>query len=131
MGAENLRLMGIRCPNPKLVPSHYTDNALSVHIYTRMWSDIKKRDCACKPFYLTNSGNQLQSPSKQFPSELTHSCIRCCQSSKQFRRSCSVRLLRVSAVFAFTFSTDTKWVPLSTDLIFGKKQKSQRARSGE
>jgi hypothetical protein len=24
----------------------------------------KKRDCACKSFYLTNSGNQLRSPSK-------------------------------------------------------------------
>jgi hypothetical protein len=23
--------------------------------------------------------------------------------------------------FAFTFSTDKKWVPLSTDLIFGKR----------
>jgi hypothetical protein len=63
----------------------------------------RERGCACNSFYLTNSGNQLRSPSNYFPSELTYSCIRCCQCSKQFRRLCSVRLLRISAVFAFTF----------------------------
>ena len=50
---------------------------------------------------------------------------------KAIRSSCSVRLLRTSAVFAFTLSTDKKGVPLSTDLIFGNRQKSQGARSGE
>ena len=50
---------------------------------------------------------------------------------KAIRSSCSVRLLRTSAVFAFTLSTDTKWVHLSTDSIFGNKQKLQEVRSGE
>jgi len=36
----------------------------------------------------------------------------------------------MSAVFAFTFSNDTKLVPLSTDLIFGKRQMSQAVRVG-
>jgi hypothetical protein len=31
------------------------------------------------------------------------------------------KAVRISAVFAFTFSTDKKWVPLSTDFIFGKR----------
>jgi len=110
------------------IVSRYDMVDINVCEYTR--SDTKKRECACNSFYLTNSGNQLRSPSKEFPSELTHSCIRCIQCSKQFHRSCSVRLLRISAVLPFTFSTDTKWIPLGTDLIFGKRKKLQGARSG-
>jgi len=35
----------------------------------------------------------------------------------------------ISAIFACKFSTDTKLVRLSNDLIFGKVRKSQGARS--
>ena len=110
-----------------VIQHHWTPDITTWHTSY----DTKIRDCACNYFHLTNSWNQLQSPSTQFPSKPTHSCIPCCQCSKQFRISCSLRLLRFPAVLVFTFSTDTKWFPLSTDLIFGERQKSQGARSGE
>ena len=49
-----------------------------------------------------------------------HSCIRCCHYSKQRHISFSVRLLSSSVIFHYTSCTNTKWVPLRTDLIFGK-----------
>jgi hypothetical protein len=50
---------------------------------------------------------------------------------KQFCRSYSVRLLRISNVFAFILSNNIKWVPVSMDLIFRKRQNLQGVRSDE
>jgi hypothetical protein len=54
-----------------------------------------------------------------------------CHCSKHWCRSLAVRQFRSLVVFAFFSSTNTMWVPLSMDLIFGKRKKSQGAISGE
>ena len=89
----------------------------SVYIYSALWRETPSFCVISTMTYQTTWCHKVENPN------ITVACIRCCQYSKQFRRSCSVRLLRFPAVFAFKFSTDTKWFPLSTDLNFGKRQK--------
>ena len=61
----------------------------------------------------------------------THRCIRVLHCSKQCYRpsSSTPRPFRSCAVFAFTSSTDGKWVPFSTLFSLVYRKKSQGAKS--
>ena len=74
----------------------------TVYIYSALWTEAA-RFCD-----ISTMTYQTKRCHKAVNSNITVACIRCCQFSKQFRRSCSVRLLRFPAVLVFTFSTDTK-----------------------
>ena len=59
----------------------------------------------------------------------THCCIPVLHCSKQCYSSSTPRPFSSSAVFAFTSSTDVKWVPFSTLFTLVYRKKSQGAKS--
>ena len=59
----------------------------------------------------------------------THRCIRVLHCSKQCYSSSSPSMFSSSAVFAFTSSTDRKWVPFSTLFTLVYRKKSEGAKS--
>ena len=65
------------------------------------------------------------------PPRSIHRSMRIFHCWKQCCRSSCFKLSKSCVAFAFTACTDSNLVPLSADLIFGKRKKSHGARSGE
>ena len=66
-----------------------------------------------------------------YPPRSLHRSMRIFHFWKQCCKSSCVKLFKSCVAFAFTVSTDKYLLPLSADLIFGKKIKSHGARSVE
>ncbi len=84
-----------------------------------------------KWFYLKNYSTIERSPSLYLPTLTTHQSIHFFHWSKQCWKSSFVSAFRNSADFRFTSSIDSTRIPFKIDLIFGKRKKSQGAKSGK
>ena len=84
-----------------------------------------------QPFIEKSQTFEILSPSVQTPPRSLHCPMRIFHCWKQCCRSSCVKLFKSCVAFAYTASTDSNLVPLSADLIFGKRKQSYGARSGE
>ena len=92
-----------------------------IYIYTRGVA-IKKPDSCSNPLLKKNQTIEMLSPSMQSPPRSLHRSMRIFHCWKQCCRSSCVKLFKSWVTFAFTASTDLNLVPLSADMIFGKRK---------
>ena len=102
--------------------------------FVRLWLQgvaIKKPDSCSNPLLKKNQTIEMLSPSMYTPPQFLHRSLRIFHCWKQCCRSSCVMLFKSCVAFAFTASTDSNLVPLSADLVFGKRKMLHGARSGK